>query len=249
MLLVQGHQLRQLPHGLPTIPIQIAKITKTLFLPRLPRHTPRKETNNQSSQSPGTRSRIQEQSKSNLFCPTNSDDTLATLQKTKRGTSPGPFCDPIDASETARHSGLSPRTQMQKVKTAKTNSTTCPCIDNFTSLVQLTLDGDIPKPCQAAFNCTYFLALHEAPNNLDKVRPSGTGSALRRLCAACAITVLGADAAEHPLKQGQLGIGIPSGLDFVIHSTMADVERHLNPTAPTRAMLLLNIVNMFNAVS
>jgi hypothetical protein len=30
---------------------------------------------------------------------------------------------------------------------------------------------------------------------------------------------------------------------------MADIERHLNLAAPTRAMLLLDIVDMFNAIS
>jgi hypothetical protein len=194
----------------------------------------------------GTRSRIQEQFKSNLFRRINSDDTLATLRKTKRGTAPGPFCDPIDALRDHATFRPQPSDSDSESESAKTNSTssTCPCIDNFTSLVQLTLDGNILKPCQAAFSCTYFLALHKEPNNLHKVRPSGTGSALRRLCAAHATTVLGADSAKHLLKQGQFGIGIPSGLDLIIHSTMADVERHLNPT-----MLLLDIVNMFDAVS
>jgi hypothetical protein len=239
-------------------PATISKITdKTLFPPRLPRCAPQKETNSQSSQSPGTRSRIQEQSKSNRFRRTNSDDTLATLRKTKRGTAPGPFCDPIDALQDYAIFRPQPSESDAESESTKTNSTACPCIDNFTSLVQLTLDGNTPKQCQSAFSCTYFLALHKDPNNLDhkdpnnldKVRPLGIGSALRRLCAAYATTVLGADAAEHLLEQGQFGIGIPSGLDFIIHSTMADVQRHLDPTAPTRAMLLIDIVNMFNAVS
>jgi hypothetical protein len=72
-------------------PETMAKTTKTLFPPRLPRHTPLKETNSQSSQTPGTRSRIQEQSsKSNLFRRMNSNNTLATLRKTERGTARHP---------------------------------------------------------------------------------------------------------------------------------------------------------------
>jgi hypothetical protein len=50
------------------------------------------------------------------------------------------------------------------------------------------------------------------------------------------------------LPQGQFGVGIPSGVDFIMHTTMADLERHLNSDSPTRALLLLNIINMFNAV-
>jgi hypothetical protein len=100
-----------------------------------------------------------------------------------------------------------------------------------------------------AYCSNYFLALHKDPNDHDKVRPLGIGSSLRRITAALAITMLGTDAAKFLLPQGQFGIGIPSGSDFIMHSTMADPERHLNTTAPTRAMLLSDIVNMFNAVS
>jgi hypothetical protein len=111
------------------------------------------------------------------------------------------------------------------------------------------LDGNLPLACHANFNCNYFLALHKDPNNLQKLCQIGIGSALCRITAVLAITVLSGDAAQFLLPQGQQGIGIPSGLDFVIHSTMADLEQHLSINAPTWALLLLDIVNMFNTVS
>ena len=45
------------------------------------------------------------------------------------------------------------------------------------------------------------------------------------------IAVIGHDAAEFLLapQEGQFGIGIPSGVDFIIHSTMADIKRQLKP--------------------
>ena len=84
-----------------------------------------------------------------------------------------------------------------------------------------------------SFSSNYFLALHKDPDGLKKVRPLGTGSALCRLSTASAITVTGHDAAKFLLPQGQFGIGIPSGLDFMIHSTMTNIERQLKPSSAT----------------
>jgi hypothetical protein len=131
----------------------------------------------------------------------------------------------------------------------KSDSSIYPYINNFTALLQLSLDGNIPKECHSTFNCNYFLALHKDPNDPEKLRPLGIGTAFRRISAALAITMLGFDAAEFLLPQGQFGIGIPSGLDYIIHTTMADIERYLSLSSPTRALLMLDIINMFNAVS
>jgi hypothetical protein len=37
--------------------------------------------------------------------------------------------------------------------------------------------------------------------------------------------------------QGQFGVGMPSRLDFIIHSAMADMERHEPAATPTRARI------------
>jgi len=63
-------------------------------------------------------------------------------------------------------------------------SNVCPHIDNFTALVQLVLDGDLPPKCHPSFSSNCFLALHKDPDDLEKVRPLGIGSALRRLSTA-----------------------------------------------------------------
>ena len=52
-----------------------------------------------------------------------------------------------------------------------TSSPVYPYIDNFTSLVQLVLDGDIPKQHDPSFNCNYFLALYKYPNDYKRVSP------------------------------------------------------------------------------
>jgi hypothetical protein len=230
-------------------PPVIERIKQTLFPPRLLNYTPPNSTPATEPPAPDTRAKRRKLSKANQFRRITSDDTITTLRKTKRGTAPGPFCDPIDSLRD--YAMFCPNTTKSNSDddSPKSSSSTYPYIDNFTALLQLALDGDIPQECHPTFSCNYFLALHKDPDDHDKIRPLGIGSAFRRISAALAITVLGFDAAEFLLPQGQFGIGIPSGLDFIIHSTMADLERHLNPTAPTRALLMLDIVNMFNAVS
>ncbi len=106
------------------------------------------------------------------------------------------------------------------------------------------LGADRRKECDASFNWDSFLAMCKDPNDHDKLRPLGIGSSFRRISAALAITVLGFDAAEFLLPQGQFGIGVPSGLDCITHSTMADLERHLDSTAPTRALLMLSLIHI-----
>jgi hypothetical protein len=52
------------------------------------------------------------------------------------------------------------------------------------------------------------------------------------------------------LPYGQFGIAVPVGNDFVIHSTQSLINRYLpHHTTCTRAILLLDLVNMFNEVS
>jgi hypothetical protein len=56
--------------------------------------------------------------------------------------------------------------------------------------------------------------------------------------------------AETLAPHGQLGISISGGLDFICHSTQAQLSTFMpNLQQSSRALLLLDIVNMFNAVS
>jgi hypothetical protein len=54
--------------------------------------------------------------------------------------------------------------------------------------------------------------------------------------------------------EGQLGVGIQGGLDTIVHLSHINLEKHISTLvsqgkAPTRALLLLDIVNMFNSCS
>jgi hypothetical protein len=99
----------------------IDRIKHTLFPPRLPKHTAAQHSQPLTASPPRvTRAQHNESSKSNLFRQITTDDTLATLRKTKRGTAPGPFCDPIDSLRgyaTFRpSSALSKRHRLQPVQ-------------------------------------------------------------------------------------------------------------------------------------
>jgi hypothetical protein len=56
------------------------------------------------------------------------------------------------------------------------------------------------------------------------------------------------------IQQGQFGVAIPGGINFLLHSAQAQLYQYIDrPTeankSPHRALLLLDIVNMFNEVS
>jgi hypothetical protein len=93
-------------------PHVIDRIESTLFPPWLLNHTPH-NTRQTPVPAPATQSQHQASSKSNLFRRMTTDDLLTTLRKTKRGTAPGPFCDPIDPQGALQLSNLMPRAQTQ----------------------------------------------------------------------------------------------------------------------------------------
>jgi hypothetical protein len=148
----------------------------------------------QSTTRPLTRTQYQKISNKSPFHTITPDVVLKTLRKTKRGTAPGPFCDQIDPLRD--FATFRPQPTDTDQATANPHSSAYPYLVHFTALLQLILDGNLPLACHATFNCNYFLALHKDPNDLRKLRPIGIRSALRRITAALAITVLSGDAAQ-----------------------------------------------------
>jgi hypothetical protein len=177
------------------------------------------------------------------------DNILKTLCKTKRGAAPGPFCNPIYLYRILLLSGLN-RSELMRTKPQPIPipqlTLTCHTSQPFYSNKSLmkTSHWHVMLPSIAITSLTYTNIPMTSENFARLV------SEVRCITAALAITVLSGDAAQFLLlPQGQLVIVIPSGLDLVIHSTMADLEQHLCPNAHTRTLLLLNIINMFNTVS
>jgi hypothetical protein len=61
------------------------------------------------------------------------------------------------------------------------------------------------------------------------------------------MTIYGNIIAEFLVPHGQLGIAVPGGLDFIVHSTQAQVQTYV--ATHQQALLTLDIANMFNAIS
>lgn len=163
---------------------------------------------------------------------------LKTLQKLKRGTAPGPFADSTDllcdyATFTTHRS-----------------QTTYPHLAAFTQLLNYFITNTTPTTIQESFAAQYVIALHKDPHNLSKIRPIGIGTAFRRITAAAMLTLHGHALATFLIPHGQLAINVPGGLDFIVHSTQAQIQHYITtPQHPTRALLTLDITNMFNAIS
>eukprot|EP00797_Seminavis_robusta_P007318 Sro14_g010511.1 (364) ;mRNA; f:70576-71733 len=85
----------------------------------------------------------------------------------------------------------------------------------------------IPPQLGPLLSSNYFMALHKEPSNPDKLRPIGMGAALRRVFA----------------------IAVKGGLDFMVDVARTQLHRFVSCPDPSRALLLLDIKNMFNEVS
>jgi hypothetical protein len=167
------------------------------------------------------------------------DSLIKTLRHLKRGTATGPFATSIDLYKDYALFSIQHDTQ-----------TSFPYLDTFHELVTLITHNNIPANVKQYFAAQYVVALHKDPNALDKIRPIGIGTALRRITAATLMTQYGSDIADILTPHGQLGIAISGGLDFICHSTQAQLSTFMpDPQHSSRALLTLDITNMFNAIS
>jgi hypothetical protein len=167
--------------------------------------------------------------------PITPKQILKTMSKQKRGTAPGPFADSIDLFRDFA------------TYTTHRTQTSYPYLPLFTELINTLANNNIPTDTKTVFAAQYVIALHKDPNNLSKIRPIGIGTALRRLTAATLMTIYGTTIADFLVPHGQLAIAVPGGLDFIVHSTQAQVQTYV--TTHQRALVTLDIANMFNAIS
>ncbi|MGH7974035.1 MAG: hypothetical protein ACREBR_00815 [bacterium] len=125
----------------------------------------------------------------------------------------------------------------------------------FASLVEKIMLNQLPKETRESFCSSRLIALQKDRINPLKLRPIAIGSALRRLVSGWISRVHRNYIAEK-LAPFQFGIGVPGGLDFVAISTSLLLDKYVtrsideartNP--PTRALVLLDLENMFNSVS
>ena len=163
------------------------------------------------------------------------------LHRLSQGTAPGPFSASIDS---LRALGLQ-------------RSTTHPASDrpyfhNLKKLFTFLLNNQIPSSIRSYFSSIHFFALHKDMNNLNKLRPIGIGTALRCAAATIALSLTSNDIKPLLTQQGQYGINTSGGVDFTAHLTQQHIDRYItkdNSTPPSRALILLDLTNMFNACS
>jgi hypothetical protein len=164
---------------------------------------------------------------------------IKTVRHLKRGTASGPFSTSIDVFKDYALFSVIQDTQTQ-----------FPYLETFQTLITHIAHNNIPSAVKPFFSAQYVVALHKDPSNLDKIRPIGIGTALRRITAAVLMSQFNTAFAEILTPHGQLGIAISGGLDFICHSTQAQVSEFMSsPQQSSRTLLSLDITNMFNAIS
>eukprot|EP00984_Skeletonema_dohrnii_P016248 scaffold7173_cov81-Skeletonema_dohrnii-CCMP3373.AAC.1 len=102
-------------------------------------------------------------------------------------------------------------------------------------------------------NTIYFVAFHKDTNNPKKLRPIGVPTATRRITANLLMRKNRDDFASYLLPYNY-AVGVQGGITTVVNTLRLGVEKYItNPEAqgslPTRALVSLDIRNMFNAVS
>jgi hypothetical protein len=105
----------------------------------------------------------------------------------------------------------------------------------------------LPSQCWQDLSPNVMMALEKAVG----LRPIGMGTSFKRNMNKHGTMAVRERAAKHMLPH-QFAIGIPGGMDFMIHKLQYEVGESVYPALPLhqrRALLKLDFVNMFNSVS
>jgi hypothetical protein len=176
--------------------------------------------------------------------PLDPDIVCQALSKLKRGTAFGPFSDYTDIIKS-----------YALYQTHNPNDTqSSPYLPTLIKLLDLILNNNIPRVIQPFFAYNRFLALHKDLDDLTKLRPIGIGTVWRRLIGAIITTTLGSEFSKILITEGQFGVAVKGGIEYLIHTAQAQFDQYItqpsaNGASPDRALIILDIVNMFNSVS
>ena len=170
--------------------------------------------------------------------------TISTLRRLKKDKSSGPFADSTDLLK-----------DIFLVRSKHLNQTDerFPRIGVLTNLLSFLYKGTLPKDIRQYINANESVAFHKDPETLTSIRPIGIGTALRRIAAAHAMTATKDTAAEF-LAPHQYAVGLSSGINMITHTMQTLVDSHIESPLnhnepPTRAILVLDLKNMFNSIS
>ncbi|KAL7502262.1 hypothetical protein ACHAXN_000775, partial [Cyclotella atomus] len=168
-------------------------------------------------------------------------DIISTLSHLHRGKATGVHCDSLDIYiKTARRIDLSTPTGLQKAQ-------------HLASFFEQIVNGNVSEQFKHFIRQTYLVALEKDPDDKTKLRPLGVPSAIRRISAISVLKQFNSAFAQHILPFN-FAIGIGGSCDFIIKTLQLAVDKYIisNESAnrlPTRALVSLDIRNMFNAIS
>ena len=189
------------------------------------------------------RSTRSQQAGSNNITITPSD-IVSTFQRLQKGKAAGIQCDSTDIYIRLLRKRLPHDSKLAaKSKIAKLYA------DFFT----LIASGTYGKIERSYNNTIYLVALHKDTANLEKLRPIGVPTAIRRITAALLISKNKSDFTSH-LLPFNYALGVHGGINTVVNTFRNGTYKYITQPQqkskrPTRALISLDIRNMFNAVS
>ena len=152
-------------------------------------------------------------------------EVLKTAESFRRGSAPGP-------------SGLRSEHIKCALKTAPNRRDRA--LQSLTSLANAMMSGNVPDAV-APFLCG--ARLHAGKKKTGGFRPIAVGNMLRRLVAKCGARKLSHRAATL-LSPLQLGVGVKSGCEAILHAARDVLERN-----PDKWLLLVDAINAFNTAN
>jgi hypothetical protein len=172
------------------------------------------------------------------------EDIINTFQRLKKGKAPG-----IQSDSTDIYIRLL-RKRLPHDPSAAPKSKIAKLYADFFTLIASGSYGEIERKYN---NTIYLVALHKDINNLKKLRPIGVPTAIRRINAALLINKNKSDFASH-LLPFNYALGVHGGINTVVNAFRNGTYKYITQPQqqnkrPTRALVSLDIRNMFNAVS
>ena len=127
-------------------------------------------------------------------------------------------------------------------------------LDTIAAFFTIIANGTVPPKIKKILRTTYMVAFHKDINDKNKLRPLGIPSAIRRITAVAILHKYKGDFATH-LLPFNYAFGVNGGIDVITSTMRLAVEKYMKDdksvdgNLPSRALVSLDIRNMFNAIS
>lgn len=193
----------------------------------------------------GRRTRGSKTNKKRVFVSTR------LILKALRGLNKGKACDlQLGSLDLFIHLA---KAQLKLGKKGAKRSSAGKCRKQLAELFTHVVNGEVPPKVQNILRTTYLVALQKDPEDLSKLRPLGVPSAIRRVAAVLILLTYRSHFAK-ALLPFNYAIGINGGIDVITTTVRLGVDKYirqpeLKGKMPSRALVSLDIRNMFNAIS